>query len=946
MRGQAIGRCVGALYLALSLGGMTLNGLACAAAPEGASAKNLGVPAPASAATADHGIHTFQLPSGQTLYVKESRDLPVVTIDTWVKTGSVNETDATNGVSHFLEHLIFKGADAMSAADINQRIEAYGGRFNAATSDDFTHYYISAPSRFLEPLLAIHAAMLQRASIPPQELDRERKVVQEEINMDDDKPQRRLMMTLSRLMFAGHGYAYDTLGTREGIGSVPRARILNYYHYWYRPQHMNTVIVGDVSPQRAAALVQKYFPANGFKGASVSAAPATVASDPNAYSAPPVGKPAGPQDIQTRVLADPNISQAYATLAFLGPDVENRQASCALDVAMMALASGRSSRLYKELKERQNLVNSIEGGNWTMRYAGLLYVAAETAPEKLAQSQAEIVRMVQELRANGITNEELEKAKIQTLKDFAFLNESTDGVANTIGYNVTIGSLSDYTDYVQRIQAVTREEAQAALAQYLDFNRAVWVAAIPKDAASLGAPPAEEARMKALLANAALAISQPASKSAAASASASTATGAMSILREKLPNGLTLILKNKPDADTVAVKVMMRGGRAAERIPGVAQLTAQLLQKGTSARQAEALNRELESRGMSLSASAAEDYLDVTGTAVAGDLGELLLILQDVLTHPAFRADDFAKERDALAQSLKASRDEPASLALENLGQSLYPRHPYGNLGRRVETRLNEIQPEDIRRFYEALAQPDNLVVTVVGRADPDAIRAWLLAAFGAKSSAAATPLPLAPPVETLSANKTIQDAKPRQSAAWIAQGWLAPAISSPDYAPVKALNALLGMGMSSRLFHELREKQGLAYVVSSYYPSLRDQSRLALYIGADPKNRARALAGFQREVQRLQSAPPDARELQQAKDKLMGAFLLDHESNARQAYYLGLFELLGVGYQFDQRYGQLIQRVTPADIQRVARSLFSKPMVLSIVEPAAGPAPAAPKND
>lgn len=881
----------------------------------------------------DHGITTFHLPSGQTLYVKESRDLPVVTIDTWVKTGSVNETAATNGVSHFLEHLLFKGADQMGAGEINRRIEAYGARFNAATSDDYTHYYISAPSRFLEPLLALHAAMLQRATLPPDELARERQVVQEEINMADDKPQRRLMMELSRRLFPGHGYALDTLGPRELIGSIPRDRILSYYHHWYRPQHMNTVIVGDVSSQRAAALVQKYFPANGFQGAENTRPPADPA---NAYQPPPVGRASGPEHADVTVIEDPNVSQAYLTLAFLGPTIEDRAHSAALDVAMMTLGSGRSSRLYKELKERQNVVTSIDAGNWTQRHAGLLYVAAEAPVETLHAAQSEILRLLATLREQGITEAELTQAKTQTLKDFAFLNETTEGVANTVGYNVTIGDLSDYTGYVQRIQGVTRAEVQAALTQYLDFQRAVWVMVIPKGAAALGTAPAEENRLRSLLSQAASRISG--APSPTTSLAASTAASEPAITRERLANGITLILKNKPDTDTVAVKVMMRGGRSVEPVPGVAQLTAQALQKGTRARSAEILNRELESRGMALSASAAEDYLDVTGTAVASDLGELLLVMQDALLSPAFRAEDVAKERDALAQALKASRDEPSSLALETLGQALYPKHPYGNLGRRVEAALPSIQPDHLRAFYQTSAQPGNLIVTVVGRADPAMIRAWLLAAFP-PTGAATSKLGPAPDVMPLPASQTLQESKPRQSATWLAQGWLAPSVGSPDYAAAKTLNALLGVGMSSRLFHELREKQGLAYVVSSFYPSLRQKSRLVMYIGADPKKRARVQAGFQREIRRLQTTEPGASELQQAKDKLIGAFLLDHQSNARQAYYLGLFELLGVGYDFDQRYPQQVQQVTAADIRRVARSIFAQPTVTAIVAPPAGDA-------
>jgi zinc protease len=189
--------------------------------------------------------------------------------------------------------------------------------------------------------------------------------------------------------------------------------------------------------------------------------------------------------------------------------------------------------------------------------------------------------------------------------------------------------------------------------------------------------------------------------------------------------------------------------------------------------------------------------------------------------------------------------------------------------------------------------------------------------------------------VPPLAKSQTVMEEKPSLSAVWMAQGWLVPAIRvQKDYAALKVLNSLVGSGMSSRLFVDLREKQGLAYVVGSMYPSRDQESRFVLYIGTDPVNTDKVQAGFTQEVKRLQTDLVPASELTEAKSKLIGSFALAHDTNINQAYYIGLYETLGVGYRFDKIYPAQINQVTSADIQRVAREYLAGPSVLSLIKP------------
>lgn len=884
---------------------------------------------PAVAQTQPPEIRTFTLPSGQKLYVREDHSQPIVTIDTWVNVGSVNETDEINGVSHFLEHLLFKGTQEHVAGEFERILETKGGEFNAATSDDFTHYYITIASPFFAQALDLHADMLTNAAIPADELNRERLVVQEEINRANDNPDRLMYTALAEMMYGKHGYAYDTLGPKENIANIPRERILEYYHYWYQPKNFHTVVVGDVNAEQARDLVGKEFAATPFP------------TLPKTYQPPTVGTPAALPNPQVKVMTDPDITQAYFTIGFPGPSVKKPEDVYAMDIAMLTLGSGKSSRLYRRLVEQEPLAISVGAGNFTQKYSGLLYAEATTSPAKLKTVKEELVRQVRKLKAGGITAEELEKSKTRYLKDFIYQNETTAGVAQSLGYNVTIGTLEDYQKHLERIRAVSPEAVREALSKYLDFNQAVIVEMLPPNSQAAGLTPETERQSSIALLQSGEFPTITAEKPANTGADMPSKKADPTITEEVLGNGLTLITKRQPESETVAFKVFVKGGQAVEPMPGVASLVASMMMKGTRTRTAEQISEELESRGLGLSVAATEDYMEITGSALREDVGELFLILRDVLKNPVFAESELAKQKVLVAQALQASRDNPSSVAFEKLTLALYPDHPYGNVGKRVEENLDNITRTDLIKYYRTFFRPENMTAVAVGNFPIQVIKSYATETFSdlqkQENPVMAAKIPaVALTSRNIPESQVVKTPQENLSAVWMAQGWLMPPINSADYLPLKVLNTMLGEGMSSRLFVNLREKQGLAYTVGSFYPSRRDTSRFVLYIGTDPANQEKVREGFLRELESLKTTLLSEDELQDAKDKLTGNFALAHETNASQAQYLGMYEMLGVGYEYDKQYPKLIQQVTPEDIQRVAKKYFSQPSVLSLVVPGA----------
>jgi zinc protease len=859
-------------------------------------------------------IHEVTLRSGQQVYVEEIHSQPIVTIDTWVNTGSAQENAENNGVSHFLEHLLFKGTDKYKVGEIDKMLESRGAEFNAATSDDFTHFHITTSTPYLAEALNLHADMLLNATINTPELDRERKVVQEEINRALDNPPRKSFMALSTLLFENHPYAMDTLGPKTRIQTLPRETILNYYHKWYQPQNFKTVIVGDIKTDQAVAMVE-----NAFQKAYISHTRPT----PGVPTTEPILAMKAPKSM---VLADPNLSATELQFGFLAPPVSDRDDNYALDIASMVLGQGTSSRLHQHLKEEKQLVDSIGADNDTRRQSGVFEVAAEVKSENRQAAKKAIIEEINRFKQEGPTAEELEKAKTQVIKQFAFATESTEGVAESIGLDVTIAKLSDYTEYVDNIQKVTAEQVKAAVQKYVNFDKAALVEMIPGKTVD---NPAEQISQNIAL------LHQAAKAELATRVASKTQTAESAIEKLVLPNGATVLLKPSPQTKTVAITLFAKGGWLAEPKPGVAALTGRMLLKGTKNRSAEEISQELERMGLSISTSSAEDYMQIDGMSVSQDFGKLLFVLEDVLTNPTFPQSEITKERADMLEEIKTNRDQPSNLMFERLTEALYREHPYGAVGDRLEASLPTVTQDDIVNFYHQEFCPQNIVVSVVGNFDPQVAKTSLQQLFSYLPSDGSMQTAHFQDVTPLKASVESDAQKPEQAASWIAYGWLTPGIStSRDFITLKVINAMLGSGLSSRLFVDLREKQGLAYHVSTLFPSRLEKSNFVMYIGTDPKNMSKVTAGFNQEIKRLQTEPVSTQELDNVKSKLIGMFELGHESNTSQATFIGLYETLGVGYGYDRKYPDLVKQVTSQDIQRVANQYFSQPKVVSIVAP------------
>ena len=321
-----------------------------------------------SAWAADFTVH--KLPNGQTLVVQEVRNNPIVTVDTWVKTGSVNESDTNSGVAHFLEHLFFKGTKKHPVGEFDRILESKGAIVNAATSKDFTHYYITIPSEYFETALDLHSDMLTNPQIPRKELEKERKVVLEEISKDGNNPSKKVYENLNEMMYSHHPYKRKVIGSADVISTITREEILEFFNSYYAPSNMITVIVGDVDTNKVVEKVGQYF---------------------NLEYKKPVKKnfrkehPLTSQKRKTEYL---DTDTGYMMIGFRGANISDND-TFALDVLAQILGGGKSSKFYRNIKEQKGLAYSISASNGSYRDDGIFYISANYIPagaEKLEKA--------------------------------------------------------------------------------------------------------------------------------------------------------------------------------------------------------------------------------------------------------------------------------------------------------------------------------------------------------------------------------------------------------------------------------------------------------------------------------------------------------------------------------------------------------------------------------
>jgi predicted Zn-dependent peptidase len=406
-----------------------------------------------------------------------------------------------------------------------------------------------------------------------------------------------------------------------------------------------------------------------------------------------------------------------------------------------------------------------------------------------------------------------------------------------------------------------------------------------------------------------------------------------SIAAATLPNGLRVLVRENPVASVVAATLFVGVGSCHEapEVNGVSALLGRVLLKGTRTRSALELAQLAEDAGGALESATDQEYSEIRARGLSRHWRLLIDLLHDVTTAPAFLPDEVERERQTLLAVIRGLEDQPFQVANRLLSRALYGEHPLGQPTAGSPATVEHLERAALVAHFERTFDPARMIVAVSGQVSAAEVLPEVERVFGTLPRRGGEPAVEPPPLRPVTP-RVVESRATAQTQVLV--GFLAPPIGHPDHVPLKVLNAVLGGGMSGRLFRTLRDEEGLAYSVGSFYPTRRDSSRVVVHIGTAPENLARAEAGIAREIRALQDAAVPADELARAKAYLTGAFDLDLRTNARQAFYRGFFELMGAGHAYVGRYPAAVEAVTGEAVRRVAAAWLTEPAT-SVVGPA-----------
>lgn len=835
----------------------------------------------------------YRLDNGQTVVIQEVRNNPIVTIDTWIKTGSIDENDSNNGVAHFLEHLFFKGTKNHEPGEFDKILETKGAITNAATSKDFTHYYITIPSKDFDLAMELHADMLSNPLIPRNEMEKERKVVLEEINKDYNSPDKILYENMISMLYTNHPYKRRVIGKSEIIENITREKVLEFYNEHYAPSNMVTLVVGDVDTNEALNKIKEVFNKSYVK------------QEKNIY----------PKELQLteqkKKVEYIDTKTGYLMIGFRGTPITDKE-SYALDVLSTILGEGRSSVLNQTLKEKKRIAFSVSAGNSTFRDDGIFYIHAKFEPEKCKVVQNAIFDEIRKIQQNGVTDDQLRLAKNLIERNTYYSRESVSNISNEIGYTMALtNDIKFYDNYINNIKLVSKEEVKKAANKYLGENKSAVSIIMPQDSKNI---PVANKKNK-------FSGAQLISKNSHS-------------YKYLLSNGATLIDTPNTSNDIIAITIFAKGGKLLETKNGVSNITAAAMTKGTKNYSPLELFQTLEDNGIKISPSTASDLFSISVLTTKDEYEKTLELLDEIVNNATFDEIELSKIKSDTLNRIKSNKDVPLQVALEEYRDLIFQNSPYSISANALEKNIPNITRTDVIEYYNNIFDPQNIIISINGNVDRDKTIEEFNKIFDKKSPNKAfsyseynSKIPY-----ISSSNQKIQT-MPSTQTAWIMLGWQTSGISDEkEYATLEVIDSLLGSGMSSRLFKDLREKQGLAYQLGSGFSPHVLRGSFVLYIGTNPATLEQAKQGLFDEIKRLKTEYVSDKELNDAKEKLIGNYIIGLETNSDKSSAYGTYEALGLGYEFQDKYIKLINEVTDSDIIQVANKYFNNNYVLSIV--------------
>ena len=827
------------------------------------------------------------LPDGLTIIVQEDRSAPVASVQAWCATGSVYEDQHLGaGLSHILEHMLFKGTKTRPANAIAQKIQDVGGYINAYTSFDRTVFWIDVPKDGVATALDILSDAMMNSTLPPEEYNKEQEVIRREFAMGMDDPDRMAGQLLLATTYQKHPYRLPVIGQIEVYNQLTRDQVMEYYKARYVPNNLTFVVVGDVDAEKVREQLATFFKDYPEK----SLKPVYVPPEP-----PQLGKREAHNEFPTELT---RLSLAWHIPEITNPDVP------ALDLLSVILGDGRSSRLYRRVREESGLAYSVSAFSYTPGDPGLLGIDATVDPPKRDAVRDLVLKIIDEIKQGGVKAEELTKSKKISLSHHLGTLTTMRGQASDLGSNwLLTRNLNFSRDYLDAIQKVTLDDIRRVAQHYLTSDNLTITSLNPKGALS-------------------------------AKAESAKAISAGEIQKFELANGLRVLVREDSRLPLVSMTAVFRGGLLAEtpQTNGITQLMAKVLLKGTKTRTAEQIADTIEAVGGSIGSDAGNNSFTVSVEVTQPDLKLGADLLADVLLNATMPEKAVAREKEVQLAGIKEDEEQLTTVARNIMREALFHDHPYALRSKGSPESVAHLTQKDLLEFRDRYVMAKNGVVAVFGNVKADEVKKLLEQSLGKMKpgNLALTDVPKTPVPDKVQSVEAERD----KAQGVLMVGYRGSDMFSPDRSALELIDEA-SSDLGSRFFIRIREQMGLAYYVGASQMMGLAPGLFAFYLGTDPQKIEPVKAALLEEIGKLASEGLTNEELQRAKKKLIGQQQITNQSNEAFGYMTALDELYGLGFDHYKKLEQEVNAVTLDDVKRVAGKYFrDQPYVLATVRP------------
>ncbi len=888
------------------------------------------------------------LSNGLTVFIREHHQNPVAAFFIFYRVGARYEVPGLTGVSHWVEHMMFKGTPKFGKGQLDKLVSKNGGYWNGFTSEDLTAYYAVLPADRIELAAEIEADRMANCLFDPAEVASERNVIISEREGAENRPTFWLDEAVTEASFQVHPYRHGVIGAKADLLSMTREDLYGYYRSHYSPANAVAVLVGDIEEARGRDLIEKHF-----------------GGIPGGRPLPPLGAVEPPQTEERRVVVRRPGPTSYVMMAYHLPAAGHPDIAplMVLDAVLSggkppysfgSRPMGRSSRLYRALIDGR-LAAAVDSRVGLAIDPGLFNISATARAGTGAREIEEaITAEVERLRAEAVPDDELRRARKQVRAQLAYVREGVENEALLLGAAEVLGCPRLDDGLSEQVASVTADAVRAVAEKYLgESNRTVgWFVPAQAGDAAAGAG-GGGAHM--FFHHEPRAHHEPPAHLEPRTAGASM-PGPETIRRRRLANGAIALAVNNPGLPFALAKatLVLAPADEAQGRAGIQEVCAEGVMRGNARRTFQEQSELTDANGMSLNAASDGEKLSFSVTALNEDFAQGLAIMADAALVPTFPDPEIETVKGQFLTRIRERDSDTRRLAVRLFHEAAYPHsHPYHYpvLGYPAEVQM--LRPEALRDYYRARLVPARLILTAVGGLEAEGMLDILEAAFGGFAGpglvgpgsagpgiVGAAPCPAPPPASRPAERVVIRRDLAGKTQSDIVLGLPGIPRSDPDYDRLYMADLILGrMGLGGRLGGDIRDRQGLAYYVYTALRARRGPGPWFIFAGVNPATVDRAVDSMVGHLHRIATEPVSDEELADAKGYATGTLPINLETAEGLSRALVEIELYGLGLDHLRRLPDIYRAVTREDVLEVAWRCFDPERhVLVVVGPGLGP--------